>query len=120
MDAIKVNTSRYEVVADGVIIISSDSYVDFSVLGLNYRLRFSNDETEGVHYTKNIAAKNTPIEYMDIVFYNVPSSLFTTPSDVIELGNIEGKKLCLRFSISTIQGENNREFILTYNWLMEK
>lgn len=117
---IKAFTPHYEVVANGVVIIPSDSYVEFSILDLKYRFSFLNDETERVHYAKNMIGEDTPNEYMDIVFYNVPSTLLATPSNVIELGTIDDKKLCLRFSISTIQRENNSDLIIMYNWLMER
>jgi len=117
---IKTSTLQYEVIADGVIIIPSDSYVEFSISELTYRLRFANDDTERVHYTRNIVEQDTSNKYMEIVFYNIPSTLFTTPSNVIELGNIKGKKLCLRFSISMVHRENGSDFVLMYNWLIEK
>lgn len=122
MDALEIKTStpQYYVIADGVIIIPRDSYIEFSVSGLTYRLRFSDDDTERVHYTRNIMEQNTPNEYMDIIFYNVPSSLFATPAEVIELGTIEGKKLCLRFSVNTIKRDGSSDLILMYNWLREK
>lgn len=117
----KVSTPQYEVVTDGVIIFPCDSYVEFSISELTYRLRFSEDGTERAHYTRNIVEQeSTPNKYMEIVFYNIPSSLFATPSNVIELGTIKGKKLCMRFSISTAQRKDGNDFVLMYNWLVER
>jgi hypothetical protein len=117
---VKTFTPDHEVIADGVVIIPSDSYVEFLIQNLKYRLSFTNDGEERVHYSASVKEKDTSNAYMDIVFYNVPSLLFTTPSNVIELGTMEGKKLCLRFSLSTIQRGNISDYVLMYNWLMEK
>lgn len=117
---INVFTSNYEVISNGTIIIPSDEFVEFSIQNLRFRLSFTQDDTEKTHYSTTIVEKETPNSYMNVVFYNVPSLLFATPSNVIELGTIEGKKLCLRFSISTIKSEGRVDLVLVYNWLKEK
>ena len=117
---IKTFTPNDELVADGVVIMPTDSFVECSIRNLKYRLSFASDDTKEAHFTTNIKEKDTPNACMEIVFYNVPSSLFATPSNVIELGTIEGKKLCLRFSISTIYRDNSSDYALMYNWLIEK
>lgn len=122
MDALTVKTftPEHEVIADGIVIIPCDSYVEFVIQNLKYRLSFTNDGEERVHYSASVKEKDTPNAYMDITFYNIPSTLLATPSNVIELGTMDGKKICLRFSISTIQRANGSDYVLMYNWLIEK
>lgn len=117
---IKVFTSSYEIISNGTIVFPSDEFVEFTIQNLRFRLSFTTDDTEKTHYSTNVKDKESSNSYMEVVFYNIPSLLFATPSNILELGSIDGKRLCLRFSISTIKNDNKTNLVLVYNWLMEK
>lgn len=117
----KIFTSDYEVIANGNVVFPFDSYVEFNIKNLKYRISFKNDDTNESHYVGHVKDKDTPNAYMDITFYNIPDMTFAIPTNNIELGALDGKKIFFRFSVSIIHhSDNTDDILLVYNWLKER
>lgn len=120
---ITISTSKYEIIESGSVIVPEDDYMQFSFEHLRFRFVFTpnqaNQEVKESGVTGTIK-KDELGEYLEIGVDGY-SSIFSSPSDFLHVGQIEGKALYVYFSITPLVSDgkiNNR--IMLYCWYKEK
>lgn len=120
---IKIETKQYEVIETGSVIVPNEDFLEFEIEGLRFRFNFIDD--------KNISAEanNRSItgtltneggsQYLAIDIRNY-NSLFTTPSQMLEMGTIGDRTLSLMFSTVVIGTNENITRVFHYTWYKSK
>ena len=120
---IKISTSKYVVVDSGSVIVPEDEYVEFTIDNLRFRFIFSpNVISTDVSDSEVMGTiKNDSIgDYMELAVHNY-NHLFSTTSDFLNVGKIDGKQLYVMFSVTPMKSDGKIHLrIMNYSWYKEK
>lgn len=121
----KITTNRYDILESGSVIVPSNEYLEFELVGLRIRFEFI-EEPANADGTTNSSITGAIVnegdqQYLSVRITNY-NSLFDTPTQMLEVGNVEGKKLTVCFSIVGLSSQNNtnRLRVFHYTWYKEK
>lgn len=120
---ISISSSKYEIVASGSVIIPENDYIQFSFDNLRFRFVFSsnqaNCESEDSSVTGTIKEDESG-SYLEIGIDGY-TRIFSSPSDFLNVGQIEGKALYVYFSITPLVAKDKiNKRIMIYSWYKEK
>lgn len=120
---ISISSSKYDIIESGSVIVPEDDYIEFSFDNLRFRFVFTsnhaNCEGEDSSVTGTIKEDESG-SYLEIGIDGY-SRIFSSPSDFLNVGQIEGKALYVYFSITPLVAKakiNKR--IMIYSWYKEK
>ena len=120
---ISISSSKYEIVASGSVIIPEDDYIQFSFDNLRFRFVFDSNQAKSESEDSSVTGPIKEDEsgsYLEIGIDGY-TSIFSSPSDFLNVGQIEGKALYVYFSITPLvaKGKINKR-IMIYSWYKEK
>lgn len=123
-----VRTGNCEVIASGNVIVPNGDYVEFLIRNLRFRLSFQIDPNE-THSYVNIrrVPPEGSTEYMELLAFNFDGSIIKTVTTPIHVAYLDGRKLSLRMSVSSIrkqQDNNNSGYLMEdklviYSWCLD-
>lgn len=119
-----ISTGKYDIIESGSVVIPEDEHLEFEIEGLKYRFTFS-DENPGETTEKRrvtgalVTEGDTQLFSINVINYN---SLFTTPVQPFEVGNLDGdRKLLVYFSVVTVSGDGAGKIrVFHYTWFKSK
>lgn len=125
---ILVRTGNCEVIASGNVIVPNGDYVEFLIRNLRFRLSFQMDPRE-THSYVNIrrVPPEGSTEYMELLAFNFDGSIINTVTTPIHVAFLDGRKLSLRMSVSSIrkhQGNSDsgnlmEDKLVFYSWCLD-
>ena len=121
---VKLSTEGYEILSSGSVIVPSNEYVQFEINGMRFRFSFIQESTEDnaeVHITKTVETDQSGQKCLTILISNVKDSFFGSLRRSMPVASIEGRPLNVRFSILSINKEeeaNTEDKILFYTWYL--
>lgn len=120
----ELSTTHYNIIDTGSAIVPDGEYLEFIHGNLRFRFVFSSVEDPQTKQKntsitgKLIGEEPNQTLQINVINYN---SLFTTPSRILEVGELSGKALFVLFSVVTISSQNeNGTKIFHYTWYTEK
>lgn len=120
----EISTSKYDIIESGSILIPDDDYVDFSFSDLRFRLFFESGYGEKSKDDASISGtiksdNNGTYLQISVKNYNRP---FATPTEILNVGTIDGRSLYFSFSVVPIgnEGENPKCRLVVYSWYKSK
>lgn len=118
-----ISTTTYEVLDTGSILLPAGEYLEFEIEGLRYRVTFS-EETEGEQKGQSrvtgalVTERGNQYLSLNVINFN---ALFSSPSQLLEMGTLGGRKLYLYFSIVTMYGnDSTKTRVFHYTWYKSK
>lgn len=118
-----ISTKTYEVLNTGSIILPSGEYLEFEIEGLRYRISFSEEiegDPKGQSRVTGALVTEGGNQYLSLNVINY-NALFSSPSQLLEMGTLGGRKLYLYFSIVTMSGDNSTKIrVFHYTWYKSK
>lgn len=123
-----IQTNRYEVKYTGSVIVPYNEYIEFGIEDLRFRVIFTaakDNQGNNVkrHIDLNIKKDDDSKDYMEINVVNPDKSLLLSSKSALQVATLHGKKLFLKFSITSIntnEDNNEEDKIFYYTWLLEK
>ena len=120
---ISISSSKYEIVASGSVIIPEDDYIQFSFDNLRFRFVFDSNQAKSESEDSSVTGPIKEDEsgsYLEIGIDGY-TSIFSSPSDFLNVGQIEGKALYVYFSITPLVAKDKiNKRIMIYSWYKEK
>lgn len=126
----KIQTTNFDIVSNGCVIVPYGEYVQFDIEGLSFRLMFeSNTENLSAHIKHVIEKDSKGAPYMALHAYNFKGSLLNTITNSIELAKLEDRSLSLRLSISSVNKReeevngtrtSKEDMMVYYTWYLRK
>lgn len=121
----KITTSNYNVLETGSVIVPSGEYLEFEIQGLRYRFSFKKEKNEETgEYQSSITGSLIEEDgdkrfVINIVNYD---SLFSSTTQMLNVGTIKGKTLSVRFSIVALDENETKTTtrVFHYTWYLEK
>lgn len=121
---ISVKTTNYNILASGSVIVPYKEYLDISIDDLNFRFSFHEENsTDKKNGRFEVEIKNNEREekVLEIKLFNMNTSLFGTPSQILQVGHYEGRILYVQFSVVSIKEENDAvQQLLFYTFYQDK
>ncbi len=118
-----ISTSKYIIIESGSVIVPEDDYVEFSIKGARFRFVFTPnniDSTDDSAYVSGTLKKDTDGDYLEMEIYNY-NTTFSSPSQTLKVGDIDGKSLYVNFSIAPLADNSKIKCrIMIYSWYKEK
>lgn len=116
----EISTSKYSVVSSGSLLVPENDYLEFSFQNLRFRFVFSPEEIDFSvkdHSINGTIKTDEKGDYLELEISNY-NSLFSTPGNILKVGEIDGKDLYLHFSVVPLMKDNNHVGVrvLTYTW----
>ena len=120
---IPISSSKYEIVASGSVIIPEDDYIQFSFDNLRFRFVFASNQAKSENEDSGVTGTIKEDEsgsYLEIGIDGY-TRFFSSPSDFLNVGQIEGKALYVYFSITPLVAKDKiNKRIMIYSWYKEK
>lgn len=120
---ISISSSKFEIVASGSVIIPEDDYIQFSFDNLRFRFVFDSNQAKSESEDSSVTGTIKEDEsgsYLEIGIDGY-TSIFSSPSDFLNVGQIEGKALYVYFSITPLVTKDKiNKRIMIYSWYKEK
>lgn len=120
---IEISTINHIIIDSGCIIVPEEEYVEFKIEGLRFRFTFVQDDTLQDEKDSSITgevSKDEEGEMLNIVVYNY-TGLFATPTQMMNVAQINGKQLSVKFSIVELQSIGTQPMrIFHYTWYQSK
>lgn len=121
---IKVTKNEWEIISSGYLLVIDGEFVDFSIEGLLFRLKFEKKEGEDTKVGYGIIKNTDKPDYMEIKCQNFDKSMFRTVNEPLLLAKKDGRDIAFQFSVSSIfphvenakQVEVSENKILFYCW----
>lgn len=122
---IKKETTDYEILESGSIIIPSSQYIEFSFDELRFRILFSTEdqrvETDNASRMVYEVQSDIVGQYLRITLFNFSASFFATSRNLVNVATLGGKQLFLKFSVLSVnQNGDDEDKIFFYTWFLEK
>ena len=125
---VNIQTTQYEVVETGCMIVPYGESVDFNIEDLTFRLQFRTQDggasTFGLDVQKELGR-----DIMVIYANNFNDSILKTSKGLLNVAKIEGRPLGVRFSITSVNrreiGEEGskqtvEDMLVYYTWFLQK
>lgn len=121
----KITTTSYNVLETGSVIVPSGESLEFEIEGLRYRFNFKKEKDEkSGNYIANITGSLVEEEESKCFVINIVNydSLFSSTTQMLNVGTIKGKTLSVRFSIVALDENETKTTtrIFHYTWYIEK
>jgi len=119
-----IQTEHYDIISSGSVIVPPGEYLEFEINTLRFRFYFkdttpSNSAQTNSGITVSLVSDEAG-QYLSINVNNF-NSLFASPTNMLELGTIEGKALSVWFSIVGLSGSNGEQIkVFHYTWYKSK
>ena len=113
---VKLKVGEYEVYDSGTIITHDNKEIVFEIKNLKVKILFKTDSEKKAH-----DANITLVEggsCLQIALTNFDNSLGTGLTEPIEIGIINGSRLCLQFLVHALNDGGTKMF--SYTWLTKK
>lgn len=106
----EISSSKYVILESGSVIVPEDDYIQFSFENLRFRFVFSSNQANRKNEDSSVTGtiKNDESgDYLEILIDGY-ARIFSSPSDFLEVGQVEGKKLYVFFNYSFSGGRENK------------
>lgn len=120
---ISISSSKYDIIESGCVIVPEDDYIQFSFEHLRFRFVFSSNQTSHEDKESGVTGTIKKDELGDYLEIGVDgyTSIFSSPSDFLKVGQIDGKALYVYFSITPLVAQEKiNKRIMLYTWYKEK
>lgn len=121
---VKVETNNYNILASGSVIVPYTEYLDISLDNLNFRFSFhkeNNDNANKGRFEVEICKNAKEEDILEIKLFNMNSSLFGTPSKMLQVGHFGGYVLYLQFSLVALKEvDDAAQQLLFYTFYQDK
>lgn len=121
---IKVSNELFEIILTGCAIVPSNDFIQFEIEDSTFRFQFTpndqvNPETGRIESMEETDESGKRI--MSIIMSNMDGSFFTTSGSYFNMGKINDRELKLRFSIKSVNEDDNAEDkLFFYTWYLSK
>lgn len=120
---ISISSSKYDIIDSGSVIIPEDDYIEFSFENLRFRFFFISNQPNGENEDSSVTGTIKEDEsgsYLEIGIDGY-TSIFSSPLEFLNVGQIQGKALYVYFSITPLVANNKiNKRIMIYSWYKEK
>lgn len=120
----KIETSNYNILTSGSLIIPTNEDVIFKLDNLNFRFTLKEEErvTDKPEGRFEIAVtKNEKEEAVLVVkLFNMNSAFFATPNKILKVGHYGGYVLYLSFSLVSLKSPESVQQLLFYTFYQDK
>lgn len=120
---ISISSNKYEILESGSVIVPEDDYIEFSFGNLRFRFVFSSNQANRDNEESGVTGTIKEDEsgsYLEIGIDGY-TSIFSSPTDLLKVGQIEEKALYVYFSITPlVVKEKINKRIMIYSWYKEK
>lgn len=119
-----LETNNYNILASGSVIVPYREYLDIRLDDLNFRFSFHKEENENANkgrFEVKICKNAREEDILEIKLFNMNSSLFGTPSKMLQVGHFGGYVLYLQFSLVALKEmDNAAQQLLFYTFYQDK
>lgn len=117
-----IETSHYDILSSGVVIIPPSENLIFHIENLKIVVSFVKSSDDGRMNDFSINLRNEGDgQYLSLEFTNVRDMTFgSLQQPMIEIGTLGGRNLFLSFSVVTMNTGVEKSQIFHYTWLLKK
>lgn len=120
---IEISTTNHIILDSGSIIVPEKEYVEFKIESLRFRFTFVHDDDlqgEGKSNITGEVCEDEKGQLFNMTVYNY-TDLFATPTQMMNVAQINGKQLSVRFSIVELSSNGTQPMrIFHYTWYQSK
>lgn len=119
---ISLETTNYNVLNSGCVIVPNGEEIQFNIDNLQFRFTFIEELDENGSPKKSyLKLKEHDGKSLCISLINMNDSTNAVNTNMINIGNIKGMDLFLKFCITSInQQESGCDFFMAYTWYLKK
>lgn len=120
---VEISTANHIIIDSGCVIVPEEEYVEFKIEDLRFRFTFVSDEnlqSEGKSNITGELREDEAGQLFNMTVYNF-TGLFATPTQMMNVAQIKGKQISVRFSIVELATNGSQPTrIFHYTWYQSK
>lgn len=121
---LKIETTNYNILASGTLLIPTNEDIIFKLDNLNFRFSLIEGESRSENVEGRFevgVTKNEKEEaILEIKLYNMNSAFFATPTKILKVGHYGGYVLYLSFSLVALKSQESVQQLLFYTFYQDK
>lgn len=120
----KIETSNYNILTSGSLIIPTHEDVILKLDDLNFRFTLkeevNNDDKAEGRFEIGVEKNEKEEALLDIKLFNMNSAFFATPTKILQVGHYGGYVLYLSFSLVSLKTPLSVQQLLFYTFYQDK